>query len=434
MRRHFVIVNDISNVASERELKSFQAGQLSAAGRLLRDCVNSQPSMTTSGETEQNKPDTGWRSLWLSSWALSLSLFGDALIYIVLPVNADLFGISLAWVGVLLAANRIIRTFTYGFVAQLGERIGLKNLCILACCTAILSTAGYGFLHGGWPLLGSRVVWGLSYAGLLLVTFAYAARDRAKTGTRVGVSRAIEQVGPLLALTVGTWLAGIVGPRDVFLYLTVAALITLPMAFILPSKSDDGPPVAPSARPSMFPKPDRFDILIFWMGAGIDGVFTLTIVIMFAQQTSVELAMVSGGLILAARRIAEMVAAPASGAIADKFGVRRPLIASSIFVVAGFVLVGMGWLVSGSLLIVIARGALGTLFPAAVAHFAPAGVLQPLARNQTWRDIGAAAGPLGTGVLLGVFTPEAMHLAIAVIYAISFIWLMMLPIWRRAPE
>ena len=172
--------------------------------------------MTTSGETEQNKPDTGWRSLWLSSWALSLSLFGDALIYIVLPVNADLFGISLAWVGVLLAANRIIRTFTYGFVAQLGERIGLKNLCILACCTAILSTAGYGFLHGGWPLLGSRVVWGLSYAGLLLVTLAYAARDRAKTGTRVGVSRAIEQVGPLLALTVGTWLAGIVGPRDVF--------------------------------------------------------------------------------------------------------------------------------------------------------------------------------------------------------------------------
>ena len=260
-------------------------------------------------------------------------------IYIVLPVNADLFGISLAWVGVLLAANRIIRTFTYGFVAQLGERIGLKNLCILACCTAIFSTAGYGFLHGGWPLLGSRVVWGLSYAGLLLVTLAYAARDRAKTGTRVGVSRAIEQVGPLLALTVGTWLAGIVGPRDVFLYLTVAALITLPMAFILPSKSDDGPPVAPSARPSMFPKPDRFDILIFWMGVGIDGVFTLTIVIMFAQQTSVELAMVSGGLILSARRIAEMVAAPASGAIADKFGVRRPLIVSSIFVVAGFVLV-----------------------------------------------------------------------------------------------
>lgn len=386
--------------------------------------------MSASDPSEKQQPDTGWRSLWLSSWAMSLSLFGDALIYIVLPVNADLFGVSLVWVGVLLAANRVIRTFTYGYIVQLGERIGLKNLCILACCTAVLSTAGYGLLHGGFPLLGSRIVWGLSYAALLLVTLAYAARDRAKTGTRVGVSRAIEQVGPLLALTVGTWLAGVVGPREVFVYLAFGALVTLPMAFMLPSKSDDGPPAAPSARPSMFPKPDRFDILIFWMGAGIDGVFTLTITIMFAQHTSVELAMVSGGLILAVRRIAEMVAAPASGSVADRFGVRRPLIAASILVIAGFAMVGMGWLILGSAAIVIARGALGTLFPAAVAHFAPEGVLQPLARNQTWRDIGAAAGPLVTGALLGAFSPEILHLGIALIYGICFIWLMMSPVWR----
>lgn len=390
--------------------------------------------MNTTPPKPGESADTSWRSLWLSSWALSLSLFGDALIYIVLPVNADLFGISLAWVGILLAANRVIRTFTYGLVAQLGERIGLKNLCILACCTAIASTAGYGLLEGGFPLLGSRVVWGLSYAALLLVTLAYAARDRAKTGTRVGVSRAIEQVGPLLALTGGTWLAGIVGPRDVFLYLALGALVTLPMAMLLPAKSDDGPPAAPAARPSMFPKPDRFDILIFWMGAGIDGVFTLTITIMFAQHTSIELAMVSGGLILAARRIAEMFAAPASGAIADRFGVRRPLIVASMLVIFGFLLVGAGWLITGSIAIVLARGALGTLFPAAVAHFAPAGVLQPLARNQTWRDIGAAGGPLATGFLLSVFSPESMHIAIAVIYAICFIWLMMSPIWRTQPS
>ena len=373
----------------------------------------------------------GWRSLWLSSWALSLTLFGDALIYIVLPVNAELFGISLAWVGVLLAANRVIRTFTYGYVARLGEWIGLKNLCILACCTAILSTAGYGFLEGGFPLLGSRALWGLSYAALLLVTLAYAARDRAKTGTRVGVSRAIEQVGPLLAMTAGTWLAGIVGPKEVFLYLALGTAVSLPLAFLLPSRSDDGPPAAPSARPAMFAKPDRFDILIFWMGAGVDGVFTVTITIMLAKHTSVELAMLSGGLILSGRRIAEMVAAPVSGATADRFGVRRPLIAASLLVILGFALVGAGWLIVGSIAIVVARGALGTLFPTAVAYFAPAGVIQPLARNQTWRDIGAAAGPLGTGFLLGVFSPEAMHAAMALVFALCFAWLMMSPMWRR---
>ncbi|MEL0019860.1 MAG: hypothetical protein VW709_08275, partial [Rickettsiales bacterium] len=71
------------------------------------------------------------------------------------------------------------------------------------------------------------------------------------------------------------------------------------------------------------------------------------------------------------------------------------------------------------------------LFPTAVAYFAPAGVIQPLARNQTWRDIGAAAGPLGTGFLLGVFSPEAMHAAMALVFALCFAWLMMSPVWRR---
>ena len=155
----------------------------------------------------------------------------------------------------------------------------------------------------------------------------------------------------------------------------------------------------------MFPKPDRFDLLIFWMGFGIDGVFTLTVTIMLAQHTSVEWAMIGGGLILSVRRISEMVVAPISGAIADRFGVKRPLVVSSLLVIVGFALVGIGWLIAGAVALVLARGGLGTLFPAAVAYFAPEGVLQPLARNQTWRDIGAAAGPLATGFLLGIF-PE----------------------------
>ena len=178
--------------------------------------------MTTGSEKPSGGTASGWRGLWLSSWILSLCLFGDALIYIVLPVNAELFGISLAWVGILLAANRIIRTFIYGWVVRLGEWIGLKNLCLLTCFTAVMSTAGYGLLEGGLPLLGSRMLWGISYAGLLLVTLL-AARDRARTGTRVGISRAVEQVGPLLAMTVGTRLAGVVGAKDVFIYLDASA-------------------------------------------------------------------------------------------------------------------------------------------------------------------------------------------------------------------
>ena len=76
------------------------------------------------------------------------------------------------------------------------------------------------------------------------------------------------------------------------------------------------------------------------------------------------------------------------------------------------------------------QAVLRTLFPTAVAHFSPAGVLQPLARNQTWRGIGAALGPLATGFLLDVCSAETLHLAVAVIYAVSFGWLMISPVWR----
>ena len=381
---------------------------------------------------EEAPADASWRSLCFSSSALSLCLFGDALIYIVLPVNADAFGISLVWVGVLLSANRFVRTVTYGLIAHLGEIIGVKRLCVLATATAIISTALYGILEGGPALTGARMLWGVSYAGLLLVTLGYAAADRGRTGTRVGVSRAIEQFGPLFALTAGTWLAGIFGPRDVFLLLALLSCVGLVLAMMLPPSSPR--PATAGSRPGWLPKPDRLDLLIFWMGFGVDGVFTMTLTIMLAVNSSVELAMVSAGLLIAGRRVAEIVIAPLSGAIADRFGVRTPLVFATIVLVFGFLFVGIEWLYTGALLLMISRGMLGTLFPATVARFAPSGVLFPLARNQTWRDIGAALGPRTTGFLLGVTSPEWLHLGLAVIVFAGLLWLVSSAQWRRGTD
>ena len=82
------------------------------------------------------------RNVWVSSSVLSLSLFGDALLYIILPVHADAFGISLAMVGFLLAINRIVRTFAYGIIVKIAAHIGLKKLCLIAATTAVASTLG----------------------------------------------------------------------------------------------------------------------------------------------------------------------------------------------------------------------------------------------------------------------------------------------------
>ena len=380
--------------------------------------------------TDDGLHDKSWRSLWLSSGAMSFALLGDALIYVVLPVNADAFGIGLAWVGVLLAANRIVRTFTYGMIARLGERIGFRRLCVLASVTALTSTAMYGLFQGWAPLLAARIIWGLSYGALVLATLGYAAADRDRTGTRVGVSRAVEQVGPLAALTAGAWLAGIAGPRDVFFYLALVSAAAVLLAWMLPKSLPRSGAVA-ARRTGLIPRPDRLDLLIFWMGFGVDGIFTMTITIMLAGKISVEAAMIWAGLVMSGRRVMEMIVAPLSGHIADRYGVRRPLLLACLLLVVGLALVGFGWLYAGAAAIILGRGALGTLIPAAVALFATGAVMGPMARNLTWRDIGAAAGPLITGIMLGVTTPELLHLLVSVAFLATLLWLMASSQWPQ---
>ena len=370
------------------------------------------------------------RNVWVSSFVLSLSLFGDALLYVILPVHADAFGVSLAMVGFLLAINRIIRTFAYGIIVGIAERIGLKKLCVIAATTAVASTLSYTIFDGAFWLSLSRALWGLSYAALLLITLSYAAINPAKTGTRIGVSRSVEQIGPLLAMTAGAWLATIVGPKTVFGYLAVASSLAVLLAFFLFENVQPNTIKRPAKRDRLLPRPDSLDVMIFWMGAGIDGVFTLSISLMWAEHVSLELAILLGGSILAARRLSEMLVAPFAGVIADRFGTRLPLTIAVVASIIGFAMIGGDWLIAGSCLLVIARGALGTLFAAAVAKIYQDSKIKALARNQTWRDIGAAAGPLAAGAALTILSPELLHIGLAAAFSLAFLWFLRSPGWH----
>ena len=115
------------------------------------------------------------QNVWVSSWVLSVSLLGDALIYVILPVNAEAFGVSMVAVGFLLAINRIIRTFTYNLVVEFGQFVGIKKLAIIGAFFGAVSSLAYGVMDGVYLLTISRIVWGLSYAALLIVTLHYAS-------------------------------------------------------------------------------------------------------------------------------------------------------------------------------------------------------------------------------------------------------------------
>ena len=360
-----------------------------------------------------NTKEAGWLAIIGSSSIMSFALLGDALLYAVLPAYAESFGLTLPWVGVMLSANRIVRVFAYGAIAKLTHTLGVRQMCIAAAITATLSTALYGIVQGPTLMLAARILWGLTYATLVLVCLSYAIEARERAGTRVGVSQAIQRTGPVFALFSGAWLVSYVGPNTVFLILAIPTALAIPLALTLPR---DIKPKTKYSNPVSFTRPKPIDVLFFLQGYGVDGVFAVSITLIFARDTSLSNAVMGGGALLAMRHFGEAIGAPLFGWIADRFGAPRIFFIAAVLTMLGFFGVAVGYTVLGALVMLLFRGALASLGPAVIAQSLDASedALGPLARMQTWRDIGASCGPLVTGVLLTVVSAEIQHAMVAV--------------------
>jgi predicted MFS family arabinose efflux permease len=127
-------------------------------------------------------------------------------------------------------------------------------------------------------------------------------------------------------MALGTLFAAYVGPQTIFIYVGFLSALGIFLAFFLRELDEIETPVSQHSKKFSIPKPTSIDGLIFWMGFGIDGVFTITIALMWVQYSSPETAIIIGGLILAVRRISEMIVAPLAGRISDHFGATLPLL------------------------------------------------------------------------------------------------------------
>ena len=111
---------------------------------------------------------------------LALCLPSDVLLYLLLPMESQAFGISLAQAGVLLAANRLVRIFGYRHVLNFYARNGDRLTCMIAAGAATLCAVGNSMLSGFAALLGQlHLMLTLTKACLLLVSsFVNAMRAR----------------------------------------------------------------------------------------------------------------------------------------------------------------------------------------------------------------------------------------------------------------
>ena len=76
----------------------------------------------------------------LPGLVIAVAMIGDTLLYVVLPLYRQDFGISLAMVGVLLSLNRWIRLLANSGVAAIGERVGPHALMMMAAIGSVIST------------------------------------------------------------------------------------------------------------------------------------------------------------------------------------------------------------------------------------------------------------------------------------------------------
>lgn len=360
----------------------------------------------------------GWRGVILSASVMSLALMGDALLYIVLPVNAESFGLSFVWVGILLSANRIVRIFVYGQIAQLSARIGARYLTIIAAVGAVVSTLLYGIVSNGPLLLAARAIWGLSFAALVLTTLYYAATDVDHAGRRIGISRAIQHVGSIVVLTAGVYGATYFGPQEIFVVVAVATLPAMAFTFFLPKTSPNTPQARVKSRAHKpWMAPSQLDLFYFLIGLCASGIFMTTVTVLLAQTMSVNNAMLIGGLIALGPNLAVTLIGPLSGILADRFGARPILLMSGSLLALGFGLIALDIIVAGSIVIAVARGGLGVVGPTSIAQSSGGADLNRQASLQTWLDIGAATGPLIAGFLLGTIGHVVLYAAAAIALA-----------------
>ncbi|GAB5341782.1 MFS transporter [Pseudomonas fluorescens] len=328
---------------------------------------------------------------------LALCLPSDVLLYLLLPMESQAFGITLAQAGVLLAANRLVRIFGYRHVLNFYARNGDRLTCMIAAGAATVCALGNSMLSGFAALLGLRLIWGLCFAALNLSTQVLATSEPAGAARRAGRSRAVIALGPMLALPLGGWLTLWAGPRPIFVILAGCCLIGVWVARGLPINGHD---LHSTGR--RFKWPDSVATWSFIEGVALDGLFIFGLSIQAQKILGGDAVLIAGGL-MALRYASEMLLSPLGGRAAQRFGATSMLLLFSFLSALALTAFGSYWVIVGAAAVLVLRALQLPLVTTLVAERNPGSMrVSALASNAVWRDVGAGLGPLMAGLLLPV--------------------------------
>ncbi|MEK6256908.1 MAG: MFS transporter, partial [Chloroflexota bacterium] len=165
---------------------------------------------------------------------IALAIMGDSLMYSLLPLQAERLGFSLAGVGLLLSANRIIRLLSNTWAGLAFERFGSKAPFIFAAVLSVLTTWLYGAGMGFAVFFLARAGWGVAWSILRQGGFvAVWAAGSNRKGRLMGSLWGMVRVGSAVSVLLGGYLYDRFGFSTAVSAITVVTLFAIPGAMLI---------------------------------------------------------------------------------------------------------------------------------------------------------------------------------------------------------
>jgi len=264
-------------------------------------------------------------------FVVALALFTDTLLYYLLvpllPAYARLYGLNQMGVGVLFgsyAAALLVGTYPLG---KLADRVGRRGPMLGGLLGLFATTLLFAFARSYPLLILARVLQGLSAtatwtAGMALIAdhFPQSARGRA-----MGTVFAFANLGVLAGPTLSGWLSQHFGLRAPFLGAAVLALVDAAARITLLKDV----PAARDTRMGFRDLMKNGTIRVFAgamaMGAGLLALLESTLPLHLDH--ALHMAPTAIGLCFGAAAVTHMISSPLMGAVSDRLGRDRVLVA-----------------------------------------------------------------------------------------------------------
>lgn len=338
----------------------------------------------------------------LISAATAFSLLGDQVLYSVLPVYRESLGLTALQVGLLLAANRIVRLVTNDIARRVSMLLPQRTLLTAALGLGAITTMLYTQTQLFSVLLGARLAWGLSWSFIRHIGVLRIMDDTPgdRAGRTMGIYNGISRVGSTIGLFGGAILVDWLGFIPALCILAVASAIAVPLAWWGHGSNQI---IASREEPPKDGAPWPLLTLGFTLGAVGPGFVMATLGAVLAEYTTDDWLMTAATLtggVLALRFVLDSAAAPWLGSLTDQLGVRH---ASSLFFLVGGVVLLIASTVSAMwavICLVIVFFICGTALQAGIAGTVGKRGPGAFARYVTAADFGSAVGPVVGWVVL----------------------------------